>query len=163
MIRRRQDKGRRDFIKGAAAVAAVSLARSAHCGAIALEGAGARQDEARQSDLIAEWDEAAAAIAPQVYGQYLRDGKTHGLKALEDLEAAFGKVMREVGETVVTGDAPAIWSVYNMGYVVKTREALFSIDLVHRRDRELAGMLDFAGRVDFKSEAGLGAFDAVFE
>ena len=44
----------------------------------------------------------------------------------------------------VTGDVPAIWSVYNMGYIVKTRESLFSIDLNHRRGTEFAPMLDFA-------------------
>jgi len=52
--------------------------------------------------------------------------------------------MREARETTVTGDAPAVWSVYNMGYVVKTRQSLFSIDLVHRRDTEFAPLLDFA-------------------
>ena len=31
-----------------------------------------------------------------------------------------------------------------MGYIVKTREALFSVDLVHRRDVEFAPLLDFA-------------------
>ena len=44
----------------------------------------------------------------------------------------------------MTGDAPAVWSVYNMGYIVKTRRSLFSIDLVHRRDAEFAPLLDFA-------------------
>ena len=53
-------------------------------------------------------------------------------------------MMREVKDTVVAGDEPAVWSVYNMGYVVKTKESLFSIDLVHRRAPELAKMLDFA-------------------
>ena len=37
-----------------------------------------------------------------------------------------------------------MWFVYNMGVVVKTREALFSIDLCHRRACEIAPSLDFA-------------------
>ena len=57
---------------------------------------------------------------------------------------AFEKVMREVKATVVTRDVPAVWSVYNMGYIVKTRESLFSIDLNHRRGTEFAPILDFA-------------------
>ena len=116
--------------------------------ALALAGCQAsvpvRRGEERQSELIAEWDEATEAVSPQVYAQYLRDGDIRGFKALDALELAFDKVMREASETVVAGDAPAVWSVYNMGYVVKTRQSLFAIDLVHRRDAELAPLLDFA-------------------
>ena len=97
-----------------------------------------------QSELIAEWNKATEAVSPQVYGQYLRDGDTRGFGALKSLELAFDKVLHEAKETAVTGDAPAVWSVYNMGYVVKTRKALFSIDLVHRRAAEFAPLLDFA-------------------
>ena len=63
--------------------------------------------------------------------------------ALARLDAAFEKVMSEVKTTVVT-DRPAVWFVYNMGVVVKTCEALFSIDLCHRRACEIAPLLDFA-------------------
>ena len=62
---------------------------------------------------------------------------------LEKLEAGFENIVREVGKLSV-GDVPAVWSVYNMGYLVKTRESFFSIDLVHRRAAELAPFLDFA-------------------
>ena len=95
-------------------------------------------------DAIAVWDRETELVAPDEYKAYLLDGNTRGLVSLEKLEAAFEKVMREVKETVVTGDTPAVWSVYNMGYIVKTRESLFSIDLLHRRDVEFAPMLDFA-------------------
>ena len=95
-------------------------------------------------DAIAVWNRETELVAPKDYAAYLRDGNTRGFAALEKLEAAFEKVFREVKETVVTGAAPAVWSVYNMGYIVKTRESLFSIDLVHRRDVEFAPLLDFA-------------------
>lgn len=98
----------------------------------------------RQSELLSKWDKDTELVAPADYAKYLRDGDTCGFAALEALERAFEKVMREAKETVVTGDVPAVWSVYNMGYIVKTRETLFSIDLVHRRDAEFAPMLDFA-------------------
>ena len=96
-----------------------------------------------QSDDIAVWHNETEQVSPEVYRQYMTDGGTHGFASLEKLEAAFEKVMHEVKNTKVS-DIPAVWSVYNMGYVIKTRESLFSIDLVHRRDMEFASMLDFA-------------------
>ena len=95
-------------------------------------------------DAIAMWNHETELVPPKEYKAYLRDGNTRGFVSLEKLEKAFEKVMREVKETTVTGSAPAVWSVYNMGYIVKTRHSLFSIDLVHRRDAEFAPMLDFA-------------------
>ena len=105
----------------------------------------ARAEAAEQGgDAIAAWNRETELVEQKTYGAYLRDGDTRGFASLVKLEAAFEKVMREAKATAVTGDAPAVWSVYNMGYVVKTRESLFSIDLVHRRDEELAPLLDFA-------------------
>ena len=92
---------------------------------------------------IDEWQRDTDLVLPEVYREYLRDGDTRSLVSLERLEAAFERVVREVDETEIA-DAPKVWSVYNMGYVVKTRESLFSIDLVHRRAPELADRLDFA-------------------
>ena len=119
---------RRGFIGGAAAFAAASR--------------HVRADG--ELDAIARWELETRLVSPQLYAEYMSDGGTRGLAALEELEAAFDKVVREARDTAVTGDVPAIWSLYNMGYVVKTRESLFSIDLVHRRDAEFADMLDFA-------------------
>ncbi len=132
---------RKDFLKGAFGLAALP---AAECTRDFAPSAPLRRSEERQNELVAKWDEATEAVSPQVYGQYLRDGDTRGFKALESLELAFEKVLREARETAVGDDAPAVWSVYNMGYVVKTRQSLFSIDLVHRRDAELAPLLDFA-------------------
>jgi hypothetical protein len=94
-------------------------------------------------DDIARWHNETELVSPEIYRQYLADGRTRGFASLEILEKAFEKVLREVKSTAV-GDVPAVWSVYNMGYIVKTRESLFSIDLVHRRDSELAPLVDFA-------------------
>ena len=113
-------------------------------GAAALVPSAFAKNGASCADAIAAWDRETERILPQDYFAYRMDGNTRGFAPLVKLEAAFEKVMREVKETVVTGDVPAIWSVYNMGYIVKTREALFSVDLVHRRDVEFAPLLDFA-------------------
>ena len=103
-----------------------------------------RRSAARQRELISKWDTATELVSPNEYVRYLRNGGTNGYIALDALERSFEKVMREVKSTVVSGGKPAVWNVYNMGYVVKTRKSLFAIDLVHRREKELAQMVDFA-------------------
>ena len=137
---------RKEFLKGGAAFAAMPPFAAFADGTNSVPSASTpiRRSGERQSELITKWNEATEAVSTPVYGQYLRDGDTRGFKALDALERAFEKVLREVKETAVTGDVPAVWSVYNMGYIVKTRESLFSIDLVHRRDAEFSPLLDFA-------------------
>ena len=131
---------RREFIYslGGAAAFAAGAKRI-----LSASGPGRRSEE-RQNELIGKWDEATGKVSPEDYFAYLRDGDTRGFKALKALDFAFDRVLRKIKETVVTGDAPAVWSVYNMGYIVKTRDALFSIDLNHRRSLELVPLLDFA-------------------
>ena len=128
---------RREFISS---IGAAALMSSVFAG----KNAYGEQAAVAPEDAISVWNRETELVAPEVYKAYLQDGNTRGLASLEKLEAAFEKVMREVKETVVSGAAPAVWSVYNMGYIVKTRESLFSIDLVHRRDVEFAPLLDFA-------------------
>ena len=120
---------RRQFVAGAVAAG--------------LAGVAWGKSSPAQSDDIAVWHNETEQVSPEVYRQYMTDGGTRGFASLEKLEAAFEKVMHEVKNTKVS-DVPAVWSVYNMGYVIKTRESLFSIDFVHRRDMEFASMLDFA-------------------
>ncbi len=62
---------------------------------------------------------------------------------LRRYDDAFRRVVREMRETEV-GDTPAVWLVYNMGVIVKTRASLFSIDLCHRLAPTIADELDFA-------------------
>lgn len=59
-------------------------------------------------------------------------------------DRAFEKVLSEFISTEVKGDKPAIWYIYNMGVVVKTRSVSFSIDLSHRLGAKFAPYLDFA-------------------
>ena len=63
---------------------------------------------------------------------------------LRRYDEAFRKVVREMRATKVEGDTPAVWYVYNMGVIVKTRKSLFSIDLCHRLAPMIADELDFA-------------------
>ena len=117
---------RREFIVGATAAAAVLPV----C---------ADEIPDRYGELQAKIDE----VTPQVWGRYRQTGDTQGFAALAAHEAAFAKVRQEIAATVVT-NRPAVWFVYNMGFIVKTREALFSIDLLHPRATELVPQLDFA-------------------
>ena len=58
-------------------------------------------------------------------------------------EAAFDKVKRELETTPVVPGTAVLWHVYNMGYVVKTCDSCFALDLHHRRSEELITLLDF--------------------
>ena len=118
---------RGEFLKLAAGTAAAGLCPSLHA----------------EEDAVTTWQRETDLVSAETYMAYLKDGNTRGLASLEKLESAYANVARELDETKV-GDTPAVWSVYNMGYVVKTRESTFSIDLVHRRDAELASRMDFA-------------------
>ena len=87
-------------------------------------------------------------VPAEDYLRYLRDeGDAASLMArypaLARVDAAMDAVLDGIRRTEV-GERPAVWYVYNMGVVVKTRESLFSIDLCHRRAEELAPLLDFA-------------------
>ena len=62
---------------------------------------------------------------------------------LRRYDDAFRAAVREMRETEVRG-TPAIWLIYNMGVIVKTRASLFSIDLCHRLAPTIADELDFA-------------------
>jgi len=97
----------------------------------------------RHGDFLDVGQRETDQVKPADYLAYLRDGDARGLASLEKLERGFARMMDEIRSTRVT-DTPAVWLVYNMGVVVKTRESLFSIDLVHRRALELAPLLDFA-------------------
>lgn len=89
------------------------------------------------------WQSETDLVSAETYRDYMRDGDTRSLASLEKLERAFERVVNEIDSTKITG-TPAVWSLYNMGYLVKTRESFFSIDLIHRRAMELVDKLDFA-------------------
>lgn len=126
--------GRRDFISGALGVAALgcSTASETIAGQAAADG-----------DILDAYQRETDLVSPKDFIAYFKDGDTRGFAALEKLEAAFEKVFGEA-RSVEVKDVPAVWSVYNMGYIVKTREAMFAIDLFHRRAAEFAPFLDFS-------------------
>lgn len=89
------------------------------------------------------WQRDTDCVKAEVYLKYMKDGNTRGLKSLEILENSFEKAIKEARSAEI-GDVPGVWSIYNMGYIVKTRKSFFAIDLIHRRGLELADELDFS-------------------
>ena len=126
---------RRHFI-GAAGLAAASLS--------------IRAEEATD---LAAFQKELDAITPDDYkafqlpGMELPDADRLAAYAahpgLKRYDEAFDKVFAEIQSTAVT-DKPAIWYVYNMGIIVKTPQALFTVDVNHRQATCLEPMLDFA-------------------
>ena len=128
---------RGEFLKAAGSAAILAAAGDSFGGERTI---GAKADYAA---LQAEID----AVTPQDFKAYLGgEWDWFGLTrkaALQRLDDAFDKVLAEMKSTVIT-DKPAVWLVYNMGVIVKTKESCFSIDLKHRRAPEIAPFLDFA-------------------
>ena len=127
---------RREFIGGALAAGLVPSMRGAE----------------QQADL-ASFQREIDDITPMEWWNYSLKGTSLGekegaairarLPALQRYEDAFDKVLAEIESVKVTG-RPAVWFIYNMGFVVKTAKSLFAIDLHHRRAELLAPKLDFA-------------------
>lgn len=101
-------------------------------------------------------------ITPKVWAKYRATGDIQGFAALKRLDEAFTEIVQAINATTVT-NRPAVWYLYNMGFIVKTREALFSIDLNHPRALELVPKLDFAlithNHGDHYTESFLNAMD----
>ena len=126
---------RKEFIGSSAAFAAVGRGLAAETADGDLKAFQAEIDAVKPAVF-----EDYLVQTPQTYDAWRKD---HDYPALDRLERGFDKVVREVKSTTVT-DRPAVWFVYNMGFVVKTPKTCFAIDLKHRRGHELAPDLDFA-------------------
>ena len=57
-------------------------------------------------------------------------------------EAAWDKIRKEVETVQPDADSVILWHVYNMGYIIKTAETCFAVDLHHRRSEELIDKLE---------------------
>ena len=128
---------RREFVAGTLAAAVVGTTK----------GGEAADRDAFQREID--------AVTPQDYSDFrdagpempaaAREAVCARLPALCRYDAAFDRVYAEaLATTVPAGGRPAVWYVYNMGFVVRTPQALFSIDLCHRQGPRFAPHLDFA-------------------
>ncbi|MBO5647451.1 MAG: hypothetical protein J6S30_01635, partial [Kiritimatiellae bacterium] len=114
---------RRSFVQSVGAAFAVSLApRFVLSAPSSKAGAKGIDYAALQADID--------NVTPRDYSKYHSkeffwelQKKFPTLKRLED---SFDKVLKEVKSTRVTyPNRPAIWYVYNMGFIVKTKKSLF--------------------------------------
>ena len=131
---------RREFAAGLAVAALPSVALAAPSAALPpmLAERQAEIDAVKSADYSALRDTTPGSSAAKNIQATLDK-----FPALERYDRAFDKVFCEMRDTKVSG-APAVWYVYNMGIVVKTQKALFTVDLCHRQAERLAPLLDFA-------------------
>ena len=142
---------RREFMLGAAATVA-DLATNEDNRILAM---GLNAGFAKTVDTTALQREIDAVPGSEYFRNFLlagpempvaaRDNMYEKWPALRLYDDAFAKVVCEAKDTVVTdASRPAVWYVYNMGILVKTAKAFFSVDLCHRLAPTIADELDFA-------------------
>ena len=133
---------RRDFLKGATATFAAGMARpfkaeeGAGCDLLLLQ---------KEIDAVPGVEFRKFSLAGPAMTVEERDAMYAKWPVLRRYDDAFAKAVREAKDAVVTdASRPAVWYVYNMGVLVKTPKAFFSIDLCHRLAPTIADDLDFA-------------------
>lgn len=62
---------------------------------------------------------------------------------LKYYDSVLDRLLSDVPATAVAPGEVAIWYLYNHGWIIKTAESCFGIDIHHRRAAELAEILDF--------------------
>lgn len=110
------------------------------------------------SNFAARWNKAKALdnygfrLSDTTWSIYRKNCKTNATAAarlekanpiLYYLNRATSQSIAEIRGTKVIRGA-AIWKLYNMGYIVKTKDACFALDLNQRGSEALADVLDFA-------------------
>ena len=126
---------RRNFI-GTTGLAAASLS-------IRAEEASDLKDFQKELDAITPEDYKAFQLPGMELSDADKLAAYTARPGLKRYDEAFDKVFAEIQSTTVT-DKPAIWYVYNMGVIVKTAQALFTVDMNHRQATRLLPILDFA-------------------
>ena len=82
------------------------------------------------------------AVDPSLGGGALRELEER-YPILLFYEQALDRIKDELSRTVPGKDEVIFWHLYNMGYVIRTPELCFGLDLNHRRAGELEPFLDF--------------------
>ena len=58
-------------------------------------------------------------------------------------DSVLDRILSDVPATVLNPGEVAVWYIYNHGWIIKTSQSCFGIDVHHRRADELAEILDF--------------------
>ena len=97
-----------------------------------------------------EMQKYADSFTHTLFKEYL--GTTVGTEKEKALEGwglmcfyrlALEKLLKEIPETKVEKGQVVMWQLYNMGYIVKTHNQCFGIDLYHKHAERLAPLIDF--------------------
>ena len=97
-----------------------------------------------------EMQKYADSFTHTYFKEYL--GTTKGTEKEKSIEGwglmrfynlALEKLLKEIPATKVEKGQVVMWQLYNMGYVVKTENQCFGIDLYHKHVEKLAPMIDF--------------------
>lgn len=62
---------------------------------------------------------------------------------LQYYDQSFERLLQDIPATTVKPGTVVIWYLYNMGFVIKTPNACFGVDIHHRHAEKLAPLLDF--------------------
>ena len=64
-------------------------------------------------------------------------------KVLQYYDYSLDRIVADIPQTIVKPGTVVIWYLYNMGFVIKTPEICFGVDIHHRRAEKLEKLLDF--------------------
>ena len=116
------------------------------------ESSCANPDQKRR-EAMAVIQRASDLLYHQIYRDYYPRGLTIPRSEQEEIcrrepilwyyEHAMEKVFSEVKQEVVPPGSVVLWQLYNMGYVIKTAEHCFGVDIHHRQGEKLVPLLDF--------------------
>ncbi len=92
----------------------------------------------------------ADALPDTQFGEYYRcsegcakESALEGWGILQFYNLALEKLLKEIPATEVKDDEIIVWQLYNMGYVVKTSEQCFGVDIHHKHAQRIAPLIDF--------------------
>ena len=70
-------------------------------------------------------------------------GKKTSNPALKFYDQSIDRLLQDIPATTVAPGTVVIWYLYNMGFVIKTPDTCFGIDIHHRQAVKLEPLLDF--------------------
>ena len=72
-----------------------------------------------------------------------KEKSLEGWGILQFYNIALEKLLHEIPATEVGKDEIVVWQLYNMGYVVKTSDQCFGVDIHHKHAERIAPLIDF--------------------
>ena len=110
--------------------------------------------EERKNFLIGVYDKWGLEFSPKMWAKYrdawytdihLANSMENTYPILNYISTNVNRAYNEIQTDKIPSDQVKIWYLYNMGYVVKTQDVCFGIDIITRdADIELVNTLDFA-------------------